>query len=208
MMDSIESKSLQLIKTVLDHYSLPDYGRFLVERAVHATADFSIASLFVIQPGFIETSLKKIESGSEVYCDSEMVSSGISPCLLQQCGIKLTVFVHERECYARAQAQNRTRSEAAIDICCEKGIRNFIFGNTPTGLLRLIHHIHQGYQVNFVIGMPVGFISAAISKNQLIQTGVPAIILSGPRGGSTIAASVFNALLKKKLEDEKLETIT
>ena len=54
-MDFIESQSLQLIKTVLDHYSLPDYGRFLVERAVHATADFSIASLFVIQPGFIET---------------------------------------------------------------------------------------------------------------------------------------------------------
>lgn len=206
-MDFIESQSLQLIKTVLDHYSLPDYGRFLVERAVHATADFSIASLFVIQPGFIETSTNKIETGSEIYCDTEMVSSGISPRLLQQCGIKLTVFVHQQECYARAQRDNITRSEAAVDLSCEKNIRKFIFGNAPTGLLRLVQHINQGYRADFVIGMPVGFISAAISKKQLLQTGVPAFVLSGPRGGSSIAASVFNALLKKKLEENGMEII-
>ena len=124
-MDFIESQSLQLIKTVLDHYSLPDYGRFLVERAVHATADFSIASLFVIQPGFIETSTNKIETGSEIYCDTEMVSSGISPRLLQQCGIKLTVFVHQQECYARACLLYT--SDAADDqLCVDLGGRRNI----------------------------------------------------------------------------------
>jgi len=194
----IEKESLALINKLLDCYALPEYGRFIVERVVHASADFSLASLLVIKPGFIEKFQETVlKPDYVVFCDVSMVCHGISPFLLKQSGVVLWEAVHSPKCRRLASDNGSTRSEAAVELAVAEGIRSFVFGNSPTGLLRLVNKIRAGYPVDWVIGCPVGLVMAAQAKEELLSLEVPAVVLRGPRGGSPIAASVVNAMLVK-----------
>lgn len=193
--EDIERRSFTLIRQVLDTFALPEYGRFIVERIVHATADFSLAPLVVIRPGFVERFLATLEiPGYRVFCDAAMVCAGISPGLLARSTLILREFVHAPRCFERVSSSH-TRAEVAIELALEEGIRGFVFGNSPTGLFRLVAAIQEGYPVDWVIGCPVGFVGAAEAKEALLALSVPAVVVRGPRGGSAVAASVVNALL-------------
>lgn len=193
--EAIERESLALVRRVLESFALPEYGRFIVERIVHATADFSLAPLVVVRQGFVERFLESLrEQQYEVFCDTAMVRAGVSPELLARSPLVLREFVHSPLCWKRT-VLNRTRAEVAVELAMEEGIRGFVFGNSPTGLLRLIDAIRRGYVVDWVVGCPVGFIQAAEAKEALLALEVPAVVVRGPRGGSPVAASVINALL-------------
>ncbi|MCS7241561.1 MAG: precorrin-8X methylmutase [Candidatus Caldatribacterium sp.] len=193
--DDIEKRSLTLIRQVLDAFALPEYGRFIVERVVHATADFSLAPLVVIRPGFVERFLETLRiQGYVVFCDTATVCAGISPGLLSRSALVLREFVHTPRCLGRVTS-SKTRAEVAVELALEEGIRGFVFGNSPTGLSRLVEAIRGGYVVDWVIGCPVGFIGAAEAKEALLTLSVPVVVVRGPRGGSTVAASIVNALL-------------
>lgn len=201
--EEIEKKSFALISKLLDCYALPEYGRFIIERVVHASADFSLASLLVVKPGFIEKFREAVaKPGYTVFCDVSMVCHGISPTLIKRSGMILWEAVHSLECWQLADRAGSTRSEAAVELAIAKGIRGFVFGNSPTGLLRLVDRIKAGYPVDWVIGCPVGLIMAAQAKEELLSLEVPAVVLRGPRGGSPIAASIVNAMLAKIFGDD------
>lgn len=193
--EDIERKSFALIRQVLDAFALPEYGRFIVERVVHATADFSLAPLVVVRSGFVECFLATLEiRGYRVFCDAAMVCAGISPSLLSRSTLVLREFIHSPRC-SEGATPSRTRAEVAVELALEEGVRGFVFGNSPTGLLRLVEAIREGYQVDWVVGCPVGLIGAAEAKEALLTLSVPAVVVRGPRGGSAIAASIVNALL-------------
>ena len=199
----IEKESRTLIAHVLDYYAVPSYGRFLVERAVHATADFSLATLFCISANFVEHALDSLSRPVRLYCDVEMVKSGLSPALLKTIDVRPEVLVHQPECFTLAARNHLTRSEAAVDLAVSEGFRVFVFGNTPTGVERLIAHIRKGYEVEWVIAVPVGFVKAAQVKNEIFSLPVSSVIMRGPRGGSPIAASLVNGLMEEKLKNTK-----
>ena len=72
-----------------------------------------------------------------------------------------------------------------------------VIGNAPTALLEVIKMIREGItKPALVIGIPVGFVSAAESKEELQTVSIPFITNIGRKGGSSCAASIVNALFK------------
>lgn len=107
-----------------------------------------------------------------LYTDTTMALSGINKTLLAKFGGECRCYISDPRVVAEAKAQGMTRSMAAVDIAvAEEGEKVFVFGNAPTALFRLLEH---DVAVNGVIGVPVGFVGAAESKEALTQSGLPA----------------------------------
>ena len=81
----------------------------------------------------------------------------------------------------------------------------FVFGNAPTSIFKVLDMVEEGTLVpDAVIGVPVGFVGAAESKQKLHESPIPSIVALGSKGGSTIAAAVVNAILyqyKQEMDD-------
>src|SRR5699024_6360991 len=105
-------------------------------------------------------------------------------------------LVSDDKTWEMSKEKKTTRSAVAIDLAVSMGIDIFVIGNAPTALFRLCELIGEG-KVNpkFIIGVPVGFVGAAESKELLRTVDVPSITTVGTKGGSNVAASIVNALL-------------
>ncbi|MDR3076739.1 MAG: precorrin-8X methylmutase, partial [Synergistaceae bacterium] len=111
-------------------------------------------------------------------------------------GLTPRSYIHDDEVRAASERLGVTRAMASVDRALEDGVRIFAFGNAPTGLFRLLERVRDGAPVDFVCGMPVGFVGAAESKAMLAGSGVPFVIMRGPRGGSGLCAACLNAILR------------
>jgi precorrin-8X/cobalt-precorrin-8 methylmutase len=192
----IEERSFDVIRNTLSCYAI---GRDLFEvavRVVHAGGDFSLANLIGSQKNAIESARGAFASGGRIFCDVEMLRAGISRGECARLGLEAVCFIHDDETAERARGDGITRAMASVDIAVERGVRIFAFGNAPSALYRLLEHRENGAPVDFVCGMPVGFVGAAESKEALRASGIPAIFLRGPRGGSGLCAACMNALLR------------
>lgn len=193
----IEEKSFALIREVLASHDVAPELLPVVTRVVHAAADFSLAELVESHAGGIEKIPAAMAGGGMLHCDVQMLRAGISKTLCEKFGLETDCLIRDPEVFRRAEEEGITRAMASIDVAVSRGIRLFAFGNAPTGLFRLLEHVREGYDVDGVIGMPVGFVGAAESKAALAAcTGVPSLIVRGPRGGSTLCAAAINALLR------------
>ncbi|EHM09263.1 precorrin isomerase [Thermanaerovibrio velox DSM 12556] len=198
---SIERKSLYLIRQVLGSYSIEPSLMPIAERVVHAGADFSLGSLVSASPDWLEHAKVALKD-SKVFCDVDMVRSGLSRSLLSKLHLDPVCLIHQ-ECTSAASAREGiTRAMASVDRASQMGIRVFAFGNAPTGLFRLLELVEQGFEPLFVVAFPVGFVGAAESKELLLKSGVPCVSLRGPRGGSNLCAAAFNAVMRLCLEGE------
>lgn len=106
-----------------------------------------------------------------------------------------------------ANREGITRSMASIMMASEfSDIQIYALGNAPTALFKLIELIREGKaNPDLIIGVPVGFVGAAESKEELSKLSVPHIITKGQKGGSTIAAAIVNALMYMSLEEKTLK---
>lgn len=193
---AIESRSFEIIRDTLSCYAVDERLLDVIVRVVHAGGDFNLANLLGAADGAIEAAPVAFSKGGELFCDVAMLASGISRKECARLGLQPVSFIHTEEAAARAEAGKITRAMAAVDMAVERGIRLFAFGNAPTALFRLLEHCERGTAVDFVCGMPVGFVGAADSKADLAASGLPAIWLRGPRGGSGLCAACVNALLR------------
>ena len=122
-----------------------------------------------------------------------MALSGINKTLLATFGGECRCYISDPRVVAQAKAQGITRSMAAVDIAVtEESEKIFVFGNAPTALFRLLEH---DVAVSGVVGVPVGFVGAAESKEALTHSHLPAIAALGRKGGSNVAAAIVNAML-------------
>lgn len=193
----IEEKSFALIREVLASHDVAPELLPVVTRVVHAAADFSLAELVESHGGGIEKIPTAFAKGGILHCDVQMLRAGISQPLCKNYGLETDCLIRDPEVFEQARKQGITRAMASIDMAVKRGIKLFAFGNAPTGLFRLLEHVREGYRVDAVIGMPVGFVGAAESKAALAACPeVPSIIVRGPRGGSTLCAAAINALLR------------
>jgi precorrin-8X/cobalt-precorrin-8 methylmutase len=95
-----------------------------------------------------------------------------------------------------SKEKKTTRSACAVDLAIDQGIDIFVIGNAPTALFRILELVKEN-KINpkFIVGVPVGFVGAAESKEYLREFHIPAISTIGNKGGSNVAASIINALL-------------
>ena len=193
---SIEKRSFGLIRSALESYAVEPSLMDIVVRLVHAGADFSLANLVEMSEGALDAAREALSKGGVIYCDVEMLKSGISRAECARLKLTPRVYIHDDDVREASERLGVTRAMTSVDRALDDRVRVFAFGNAPTALFRLIERVRDGASADFVCGMPVGFVGAAESKAMLAESGIPSIIIRGPRGGSSLCAACMNAILR------------
>lgn len=199
---NIEDRSFEIIQEIIDEIR-PDYQfvdelqEKIIKRCVHTSADFDWLDILKFSEGVNQTLLTALQNGATIYTDTNMVLSGMNKIRLDKLGCQYRCYVADPITREIAHAKGITRSMAAVEqAATEEGEKIFVFGNAPTALFRLLELYREGkLKPAAVVGVPVGFVGAAESKDALMQSDLPYIAAAGRKGGSNIAAAIINALL-------------
>jgi precorrin-8X/cobalt-precorrin-8 methylmutase len=189
--------SFATIRSEADLAALPPELEALAVRMIHACGDPRIIADLAFSAGAAEAGRSALARGAPILVDTEMVAAGIirSRLPLQN---RVICSLSEPGVAEAAQALGTTRSAAAVDRWRPHLAGAVVaIGNAPTALFRLLELIDAGApRPALILGLPVGFVGAAESKEALIAhpAGVPCIALRGRRGGSAFAAAAVNAL--------------
>ncbi len=193
----IEKRSFEMITEELGEKTFPEDIAKVVKRVIHTTADFQFADITIINEGAIDRAKEAILAGKNIYTDTKMALSGINKRKLAEYGGEVLNFVSDEDVAKTAKEEGITRSIVAMRKAVEEnpdGI--FVIGNAPTALFELIKQIDEGKaKPSLVVGVPVGFVGAAESKEELLKVDVPYILTRGRKGGSNVAAAIINAIL-------------
>jgi precorrin-8X/cobalt-precorrin-8 methylmutase len=194
----IESMSFSIIDAEAGSHDFSQDEWQIVRRMIHTSADFDYMKTVRFHPSAISKGIQAIQEGKTIVTDTHMAKSGINAAGLAVHGGRAICLIQDDEVCHKARETGNTRAAEAVDAAVgeiEDGI--YVVGNAPTALLRLISLIREGLaKPALVIGLPVGFVNAAESKAELMTTGYPSITNIGRKGGSNVAASVVNALVK------------
>ena len=172
----------------------------IVRRMIHATADFEFNGLTKFHPDAVSAGLNAISQGSHIVADVEMICVGLSKPRLSHFGVTTHHFIADADVITQAKAENSTRAVQAMRKAQRLGLLDnsiVAVGNAPTALLEVVRMIkEEGVRPALIVGMPVGFVSAAESKDQtaLLQD-IPWVITQGRKGGSTLVVAAIHALL-------------
>jgi precorrin-8X/cobalt-precorrin-8 methylmutase len=194
--DEIERKSFEIIDHEAGAHHFSEQQWCIVRRMIHTTADFEFKEMVRFHPEAIAAGIGAIRQGKMVITDTNMARAGIRAKDLAHFGVAVKCYINDPLIHAKATANGTTRARAAVDMAVADmagGI--YVVGNAPTALLRLIELVNaKKARPALIVGLPVGFVNAAESKSDLIETGYPYISNVGRKGGSNVAASVVNAL--------------
>lgn len=196
----IEKKSYEIIDSLIDLSSFPESHREIFKRVIHATGDIDFIKGLKISGRAIESGVKAIQEKALIWTDVTMVQSGLKRPLMKQWGLESVCFIHDSEAFSKAEKERTTRAIAGLRLLAEKNINSpliLVIGDAPTALLEAVKLTENDeIAVDLVIGVPVGFVGTQESKTALTnQSKTPFITNTGTRGGSTVAASILNALL-------------
>lgn len=200
----IEKESFRIIDQEAGEHGFPPDQWSIVRRMIHTTADFDYIHTVRFHPKAIQAGIEAIKQGENIITDTEMAKVGIRKADLEVFGAKVMCFINEPKVIELSRQKETTRAAVAVDHAIpfmEDGI--YAIGNAPTALFRLLELMGQGLaRPALVIGLPVGFVNTAESKAALMRFKVPFISNVGRKGGSNVAASVVNALIKLILEKD------
>ena len=173
----------------------PDETRVAV-RIIHSCGMVEVAKDLVFSPEFASVARQALLAGKPIFCDSKMVANGITRARLPA-GNDIVCTLDAPGIGELAERLGTTRSAAALDLWLDRLDGALVaIGNAPTALFRLLELIADGApRPAAVIGMPVGFVGAAESKEALAHAAdIPFLIVSGRKGGSAMAVAAVNAL--------------
>ena len=195
---AIETRSMEIIAPYLAKFNLDEQAIKVYSRIIHAAGDPDYANIIKIHPEAITAGLAALQSGCNIFCDVEMVRTGINKRRLAEFGGQACCLVADESVAREAKAAGITRSMAAMrKFGKELNGAIVAIGNAPTALFEVLQMI-QAEQIKpaLIIGVPVGFVGAAESKDLLYTTSpVPYITVLGNKGGSPIAAASVNAVM-------------
>lgn len=195
----IEAESFRIIDAEMRGHSFPDDRWQIVRRVIHTTGDFDYADRMRFHPDAVTSGANALRRGAPIFTDTRMIKAGVSPWRLQWFGNEMVTPVVHPESQQWAEAMQTTRSVAAFRHFSTRFSGGIVaIGNAPTALLELMRLIREeGVRPALVIGVPVGFVQAAESKETLWQaTEQPSITVAGRKGGSSVAVAILHALLE------------
>lgn len=165
-------------------------------RMIHACGMVELADDIEFSPTFVSAAKTALQHGAPIFCDVNMVAHGVTRARLPANNPVICTLVDPQVATLAAELGN-TRSAAAMELW-RKDLAGAVIaiGNAPTALFRLLEMFDEGVGLPAaVIGMPVGFVGAAESKEALAADGrVPYAIVRGRKGGSAMTAAAINAL--------------
>jgi precorrin-8X/cobalt-precorrin-8 methylmutase len=164
-------------------------------RIVHACGMVEIVGDLVFAAGAAEAAAEALQRGAPILCDARMVAEGVTRARLPAHNEVLCTLGDPAVAELAARLAT-TRSAAALDLWGPRLAGAIVaIGNAPTALFRLLEMLQAGApRPAAIVGVPVGFVGAAESKEALLSTGLPAIVVRGRKGGSAMAAAAVNAL--------------
>ena len=198
----ITDKSFQLIQAEIDRID-PNYHftdplqEAVIKRAIHTTADFDYLKNLKFDHHVLQVIQKVLLNHGVIYTDTTMALSGINKRRLNALQVGYHCLINDSRVRQIAQTNKITRSMAAIEVAAnDPKEKIYIVGNAPTALYKIIEMVQQKrLQIAAVIGVPVGFVEAAESKQALFESNIPAIVALGRKGGSNLAAALLNAII-------------
>ncbi len=196
----IEPESFRIIEAELGPHSFDPATFAVVRRVIHATGDFSFAETLRFHPRAIATGIAAIRAGRDILVEVGMAEAGVSKHLLQRFGGHVRCHLAEPLVIEKAKKDNRTRSEAAIQLGLDSRVGIVAVGNAPTALVQAMALADEGRGPDLVVGVPVGFVNAAESKLLLEEKQYPYITNRGRKGGTPAAVAIVNALIRLAAE--------
>ncbi|MDP3506361.1 MAG: precorrin-8X methylmutase [Candidatus Melainabacteria bacterium] len=195
----IEAESMAIINSGRDWSGYEGLTKAIAMRLVHTSGDFAVPETLFFSPGAAEMGVRALLRCRRIVCDVSMVESGLKRALLKSLAITTWCGVHEDEAYLLARECGITRSAAGIRLAFEKFGNDVVvaIGDAPTAVVEAVRLIEeQHWRPQLLIGLPVGFVGTAASKEKLSKClQVPRITNFGTSGGSPWAAAVINAML-------------
>ena len=198
---AIEHDSFAIIDAEAGTHAYTEQQWPIVRRMIHANADFDFNGLTDFHSNAIDAGIEAMLAGGRpVVADVEMICSGLSQPRLAHFGMKTWQFISDADVIERAKQEDTTRAVQAMRKAAGRGLLDGAIvgiGNAPTALIELVRLIReQGVRPALVVGMPVGFVSAAESKDLMAELqDVPWIVIRGRKGGSTLVVAALHALL-------------
>ncbi len=197
--NAIYERSFAIIRAEADLSRFSDEEADVAIRMIHACGQVEAARFFEFSPGFVAAARSALKAGAPILCDAEMVAHGVTRARLAA-GNDVICTLRDPRTPRLAGEMGTTRSAAALELWRDRLDGALVaIGNAPTALFHLLEMIGKGApKPAAVIGMPVGFVGAAESKDALADNrlGVPWAIVRGRMGGSAMTAAAINALAR------------
>ena len=199
---AIYQQSFAIIRAEADLSRFSDAEADVAVRMLHACGMIEIAENIVFAGEVISSAREALHAGAAILCDSEMVSHGVTRARLPA-GNAVICTLRDPTIPALAEKLGTTRSAAALELWLDRLEGAVVaIGNAPTSLFRLLEMLDEGApRPAAILGIPVGFVGAAESKEALIANprGVPFIAVRGRVGGSAMTAAAVNGLARAGL---------
>ena len=198
---AIEHDSFAVIDAEAGPHNYTDEQWPLVRRMIHANADFEFNGLTTFHPEAMQAGMRAVlKGGTPIVADVEMICVGLSKPRLKHFSLTTSQYISDDDVIAAARSEDTTRAVQAMRKAHRLGKLDGAIvgiGNAPTALIELVRLIHEeGVRPALVVAMPVGFVSAAESKDLMMTVNeVPWVAIKGRKGGSTLVVAAIHAML-------------
>ena len=197
---NIEDESMQVIENEVGPHSYNELEWPIVRRMIHATADFDFAgkNKIVFHKDAISSGMSALKNGCSIICDVNGLVGFLNKQNTKDFGNEVICNISKPDVIETAKKGGNPRAEVSMRIVASEMNGGVVaVGSAPTALYEIIKMVDEGItKPALIIGIPVGFIAAVESKDELQTTSVPFITNIGRKGGSSCAASIVNALFK------------
>ena len=197
---SIEDESMQIIENEIGSHSYNEQEWPIVRRIIHSTADFDFArdNKIIFHKNAVQNGLDALKNGCSIIVDVNGIIGLMNKQNPKDFKNNVICNISEPSLIEIAKKEDKTRAQMSMRVAKEDmngGI--VVIGNAPTALLEVMEMIKEGItKPALVIGIPVGFVSAVESKDELAKMDTPFITNQGRKGGSPCASAIVNALYK------------
>ncbi len=197
---AIYARSFAIIRAEANLARFSTLEERVAVRIIHACGMVEVAADIAFSPSFAARGIDALAAGAPILCDARMIADGVTRSRLPV-NNEVVCTLHDPRVPDLAAKLGTTRTAAAMDLWGDKlDGAVVVIGNAPTALFHLLELIDAGApRPAAIIGMPVGFVGAAESKDALAtRTDLDWAIVRGRKGGSAMAAAALNALASEK----------
>jgi precorrin-8X/cobalt-precorrin-8 methylmutase len=198
----IYQRSFAIIRAETDLSRFSAAEAEVAVRMIHACGLTEAGGQIMFGAGLVAAARSALQAGAPILCDAEMVAHGITRARLPKDN-EVVCTLRNPTVPALAERFGTTRSAAALDLWMDKLAGAVVaIGNAPTALFRLLELLDRGApRPAAILGIPVGFVGAAESKDALMahSQGIPFLVVRGRLGGSAMVAAAINALARPGL---------
>ena len=198
-------ESIRFIRSNLTKNNFNFLENKVLERLVHTSGDFNIQKLLEFSEGACEKAIKSLKEGAPILTDTDMAAAAIKSMAKNTSGNSV---VSAKKWFNDKDLLGLTKTAYGIEkgwielSSKNAGVKSpiIVIGSSPTALVNLLEILKNSKQIpSLIVGMPVGFIGVRQSKEKLLKTNYPRIVVNSTRGGAAMAAAAVNALLRETI---------